>query len=137
VGGNKAAVLSRSCSQRLKNAGLRHVGRVTLVACRAALADPTYEGLELARMLHFHLGRYQPSVRTHVAAYRRPISVVGDDAIANVQGFQGRPWLAGKKIVHGNQNTIEFLQSVRQQQKIVYYWNGNQQAMLNGGPEFS
>ena len=119
-------------AQRLKNAGLRHVRRITLAACKGGTAPPLFADVGLAQLLHFNLGRLQPSVRTQVAAYRRPVTIVSERILTNVESFRDRPWLGGKKIVHDDHDRIHLVASVRQQQKLLYIWNGNNQELRDG-----
>lgn len=122
-------------AQRLKNAGLRHARRITLAACRGGTAPPLFEAIGLAQLLHSTLGRFQPSVRTQVAAYKRPVTIVNEQILANVDSFRDQPWLGGKKIVHDDQDRMHFVARVRQEQKILYVWNGNTQVVLGGSQE--
>jgi hypothetical protein len=119
-------------SQRLKNAGFRAARRVTLVACRGAQADPDYDGVELARLFHWTLGRYQPRVRTIVGAYRRPIAVVTAQAIVQTETFRDRPWTEGKKLVYDDQNRLFLMDGQRGGLKVLWYWDGNDQASTHG-----
>lgn len=118
-------------SARLKSSGFRRAQRVTLVACRAGDAEPLYDCLQLARNFHYALGRYQPYVRTVVAAYLRPIALVTQRVIDNTDAFRDRPWTGGVKLIYTDDG-MRYVSSVRGTQKVLWFWDGQQQKSMHG-----